>query len=175
MNFLATGRSRDYRADVGFTNRTDTNYLGSFIQYQTDRDAKKAIISKRLSNESNISYDWRGRSQNFQSNTQGMLALQRQIFVGGGLELGYERVFENEFGANRSATRNGAFFGESPNARRIAREIYGFVEATPFKQLFFFTVLSYSKGNLDYDFGAGPKYPRVSAPFPSLAAAMFAG
>ncbi len=165
MNFLAQGRSEDYRADVGFTNRTDTNYLGSFIQYQTDRDAKKAIISKRISNETNVNYDWRGRSQNFQSNTQGMLAFQRQIFVGAGVELGYERVFEHEFGLRRTATRNGAFFGESDERSAHRRELYGFFEATPFKQLFFSTVLSYSKGNLDYDFGAGPKYPRVSAPY----------
>ena len=165
MNFMATGRSRDYRADVGFTNRTDTNYLGSFVQYQTDRDAKKTIISKRIFNESNISYDWRGRSQNYQSNTQGMLAFQRQIFVGGGFELGYERVFEHEFGANRSAARPGAFFGLDSERSAHRREIYSFIEATPFKQLFFFTVLSYSKGNLDFDFGAGPKYPRVSAPY----------
>jgi len=165
MNFLAQGRSKDYRADVGFTNRVDTNYLGSFIQYQTDRDAKKAIIYKRINNSTNVSYDWRGRSQNIQSNSQGMIALQRQIFLGAGFEYGYERVFEHEFGAKRTATRNGAFFGLNPERSAHRREIYGFVEATPFKQLFFFTVLSFSKGNLDYDFGAGPKFPRVSAPY----------
>lgn len=165
MNFLATGRSRDYRADVGFTNRVDTNYLGSFIQYQTDRDPKKFIMSKRLNNSTNVNYDWRGRSQGVQSNTQGMLSFPRQIFVGAGFEYGYERVFEHEFGAKRSALRSGAFFG--PNTERSAhrREVYGFIEATPTKQLFFFTVLSLSRGNLDYDFGAGPKFPRVSAPY----------
>lgn len=165
MDFMAQGRSADYRTDVGFVNRTDTNYLGSFIQYQTDRNAKKAIIFKRLFNQTNVNYDWKGRSQNMQSNTQGMLALQRQFFVGAGLEFGYERVFENEFGANRSATRQGAFFGPSNERSAHRREIYGFVEATPYKQLFFFHITSLSKGNLDYDFGAGPKYPRVSAPY----------
>ncbi|HVE58262.1 MAG TPA: carbohydrate binding family 9 domain-containing protein [Pyrinomonadaceae bacterium] len=165
MNYLAIGRSKDYRADVGFTNRVDTNYLGSFIQYQTDRDAKKAIIYKRINNATNVTYDWRGRSQGIQSNSQGMLALQRQFFVGAGFEYGYERVFEHEFGAKRTATRNGAFFGLNPERSAHRRELYGFVEATPFKQLFFSTVLSLSRGNLDYDFGAGPKFPRVSAPY----------
>lgn len=165
MNFLATGRSPDYRADVGFTNRVDTNYIGSFIRYQTDRDAKKTIIFKRLFNESNFSYDWSGRSQNYQSNTQGMLAFQRQIFLGGGIELGYERVFEHEFGAKRSATRKGAFFGNSSERSAHRKEIYGFIEASPNKQLFLLTVLSYQTGVLDYDFGAGTKYPRVSAPY----------
>ncbi len=165
MNFQAQGRSKDYRADVGFTNRVDTNYLGSFIQYQTDRDAKKAIISKRINNSTNVNYDWRGRSQGVNSNTQGMLAFQRQIFVGAGFEYGYERVFEHEFGRRRTATRTGSFFGADSERSSHRREVYSFVEATPIKQLFFFTVLSLSKGNLDYDFGAGPKYPRVSAPY----------
>lgn len=165
MNYLAIGRTRDYRADVGFTQRTDTNYLGSFIQYQTDRDAKKSIIYKRLNNSTNASYDWKGRTQGLQSNTQGMLALQRQTFVGLGLEYGYERVFEHEFGARRSATRRGAFFGESSERSAHRGEIYGFIESAPSKQLFFVTVLSHSRGNLDYDRGAGPKYPRVSAPY----------
>ncbi|HEY0101650.1 MAG TPA: carbohydrate binding family 9 domain-containing protein [Pyrinomonadaceae bacterium] len=165
MNYLAIGRTRDYRADVGFTQRVDTNYIGSFIQYQTDRDAKKSIIYRRLNNATNATYDWKGRTQGLQSNTQGMLALQRQIFVGLGLEYGYERVFEHEFGARRTATRAGRFFGESSERSSHRGEIYGFIEATPVKQLFIYTVLSHSDGNLDYDLGAGPKYPRVSPPY----------
>ncbi|HVF47698.1 MAG TPA: hypothetical protein VNA17_09050, partial [Pyrinomonadaceae bacterium] len=165
MDFLAQGRSADYRADVGFTNRVDTNYLGSFIQYQTDRNAKNNIIFKRLFNQTNVSYDWKARTQGMQSNTQGMLAFQRQIFVGGGLEFGYERVFEHEFGARRGPTQQGAFFGPRSERSSHRKEVYGFVEASPVKQLFVLFVLSQSFGNLDYDFGAGPKYPRVSAPY----------
>ncbi|HRH41522.1 MAG TPA: carbohydrate binding family 9 domain-containing protein [Pyrinomonadaceae bacterium] len=165
MNFLSQGRSADYRADVGFTNRVDTNYIGSNIRYQTDRDAKKAIIFKRLFNESNFNYDWKGRSQGFQSNTQGMLALQRQVFIGAGIEFGYERIFEHEFGANRTLTRPGAFFGNDPERSAHRQELYGFLEASPVKQLFFSGVLSYQKGVLDYDFGSGQKYPRVSAAY----------
>jgi len=165
MTLSASGRTSDYRADVGFTNRTDTNFLGTNIQYQTDRDAKKTIIFKRVFNNSNITYDWKSRLQGMQSNSQGMIALQRQIFVGGGLEFGYERVFEHEFGAKRSATRKGAFFGPSSERSANRTEVYGFIEASPVKQIFASFVLSGSRGNLDYDFGAGPKYPRVSAPY----------
>jgi hypothetical protein len=158
------GRTRDYRAQVGFTPRTDTNQHRSFVQYQTERDAKKLIIFKRLFNETVLSHDWRGRTQNYQTNTQGMLALQRQTFVGAGLEFGYERLFEEEFGARRTQSRptQGRFFGDDPERSSHRREIYGFIETTPVKQIFFFTVLSYNKGSLDYDLGAGPKYPRVS-------------
>jgi hypothetical protein len=162
MNYLAIGRSRDYRADVGFTNRVDTNYLGSFIQYQTDRDAKQSIIYKRIQNATNIQYDWRGRAQYWITDTQGMLALQRQTFVGAAFQYGYERVFEHEFGATRSATRQGAFFGPSAERSSTFKAVNGFIETTPTKQLFAFLLVDYTTGKLDYDLGAGPKYPRVS-------------
>ncbi|MBP9109858.1 MAG: carbohydrate binding family 9 domain-containing protein [Pyrinomonadaceae bacterium] len=167
MEMFASGRTADYRADVGFTSRTDTNNIGTFVQYQTDRDAKRKIISKRLFNNSQITYDWMGRSQGAQVNTQGMLAFQRQVYVGGGFEYGYERLFEHEFGARRTAARplQGAFFGASGERSSHRKEAYGFVEASPWKQWFFLLVLSQNFGSLDYDFGAGPKYPRVSSPY----------
>jgi hypothetical protein len=166
ININGVGRTRDYRADVGFTPRVDTNQHRSFIQYQTNRDAKKSIIYKRLFNETVVSHDWRGRSQNYQTNTQGMLALQKQTFVGGGLEFGYERVFEEEFGARRTALKplQGSFFGDDSERSSHRKEIYGFVETSPVKQIFALLVLSYQKGVLDYDLGAGP-YRRVSPPY----------
>jgi hypothetical protein len=97
-----------------------------------------------------------------QSNTQAMLAFQRQTFVGAGFELGYERVFEHEFGARRNAFRRGAFFGGDPERSSHRKEIYGFIESSPNKQIFAMLVVSHSVGNLDYDFGAGKKFPRVS-------------
>ncbi len=162
---FASGRTRDYRADVGFTPRTDTNNIGTFVRYQTDRDAKKTIMFKRVFNNSYINYDWLGRSQAAQVNTQGMLGLQRQIFVGAGFEYGYERVFEHEFGPRRSATRQGAFFGDRNERSSHRKEVYGFIEASPAKQWFLLFVLSQNFGSLDYDFGAGPKFPRASAPY----------
>lgn len=165
MELAAGGRTADYRADVGFTSRTDTNSINSFVRYETNRNPKNSIIFKRLFNQSSITYDWKGRSQRSESNTQGMLALQRQIFVGGGFEMGYERVFEHEFGPRRSATRQGAFFGDSGERSAYRKEVYGFVEASPAKQWFLLFVLSQNYGSLDFDFGAGPNYPRVSAPY----------
>ncbi len=156
------GRTRDYRADVGFTPRTDTNQHRAFVQYATERDPKKSIIFKRINNNSVVSHDWRGRTQNWSSNTQGMIALQRQTFVGGGFQFGYERVFEHEFGANRTATRQGAFFGSDPERSAYNREIYTFIETSPIKQVFGLFVVGYAAGELDYDLGAGRKFPRVS-------------
>jgi hypothetical protein len=158
MNYLAMGRTSDYRADVGFTQRTDTNYLGSFIQYKTDQDPKKAIIFKRLNNATNISYDWKRRAQYWVTRSQGMLALQRQTYVGAEFQYGYERVFEHEFGARRTPTRQGAFSGNDPERSTIFKAFQTFIETTPHKKLFAFVLLDYTFGQMDYDLGSGGPY-----------------
>jgi hypothetical protein len=164
MNFLAQGRSPDYRADVGFTNRVDTNYVGSYIQYETDRDAKKAIVSKRIWNETNVSFDWKGRSQYFITNTRGQLNLQRQTYIGGNIQLGFERVYENEFGPIRTLVRpnGGAFSGPSGERGAKFKAVQSFIETTPTKQLYLQVFMDYTWGLMDYDFGAGPDFPRAS-------------
>jgi hypothetical protein len=162
MNYLATGRTRDYRADVGFTQRTDTNYLGSYIQYKTDQDPKKAIIFKRIQNATNISYDWNRRAQYWVTKTQGMLALQRQTYIGAEFQYGYERVFEHEFGARRTINRpTGAFFGLDSERSTIFKAVQSFIETTPNKKLFAFVLVDYTWGQMDYDLGAG-RFRRVS-------------
>lgn len=160
MNFLAQGRSPNYRADVGFTNRTDTNYLGSFVRYQTEQNAKKSIIFKRVWNETNISYDWKGRRQYLITNTQGMLALQKQTYVGGNIQLGTESVYENEFGANRGPSVIGAFAGDSSRTAGF-KAVQAFLETTPNKKWTVNLFTDYTWGLMEYDFGAG-EYPRVS-------------
>lgn len=162
MNYMAEGRSPNYRADVGFTPRTDTNYLGSFIQYTTDKDQKKAIIYKQIWNETNVRYDWKGRTQYSITNTRLQVGLQRQTYIGVNFQLGYERVLEHEFGPRRSATQAGAFFG--PDSGRSANLTAGqfFIETTPWKQLYFFFFTDYTSGQMEYDLGAGPDFPRVS-------------
>jgi hypothetical protein len=162
MNYLAEGRSADYRADVGFTPRRDTNYLGSFIRYETDKNPKNSIIFKRLYNASNIRYDWKGRSQYAITETEGMLALQKQTYVGLRFQLGYERVLEHEFGATRTATRQGAFFGPSSERSASYKAVQAWIESTPTKQLYVFFFTDNTFGQMDYDLGAGPDFPRAS-------------
>ena len=50
--------------------------------------------------------------------------LQKQIFIGFGGNFRYERVFEEEFGAKRSATQEGAFYGSDPE-RSAYRKGFG--------------------------------------------------
>ena len=160
MNFLGQGRSREYRADVGFTNRTDTNYWGSYIQYETDRDAKKKIISKRVWNETNITFDWKGRSQYFITNTRGQVSLHKQTFIGGNYQYGFERVYANEFDLP-----HGAFARTTSERGSHFNAVQGFVETTPSKKWYLFFFLDHTWGLMDYDFGAGPDFPRASAAF----------
>ena len=162
MNFLAQGNSRDYRADVGFTTRTDTNYLGSFIQYKTTPNAKNRIIYKRIQNATNVRYDWKGRSQYTITDTQGMVSLHKNTAVAVNLQYGYERVFEHEFGPNRNATRQGAFFGLDPERSAKFKCIQIYVESTPRKQLYVKFFMDNTWGVMDYDLGGGPKFPRAS-------------
>jgi hypothetical protein len=162
MNYLAQGRSADYRADVGFNSRYDTNYAGSFIRYRTDQDAKKKIIYREFWNETNISYDWQGRGQYLITNTRGTLVLQRQTYIGANLQFGKEWVYENEFGPIRNANQAGAFFG--PDAKRSSpfQAVQGFIETTPNKKLFLMFFADYTSGQMDYDFGAGLEGQRAS-------------
>ena len=158
MNYLAVGRSKDYRADVGFRQRTDTNYLGSFIQYKTDPDNKKAIVFKRIQNASNISYDWRRRVQYWITNSQGMLALQRQTYIGGAFQYGGERVYEDEFGLTRKIGRPGAFTGDDPQRSTVFKAVQAFIETTPTKKFFAFVLVDQTWGQMDYDLGANGRY-----------------
>jgi hypothetical protein len=164
MNFNASGRSADYRADVGFTNRYDTNYAGSFIQYQTDRDSKKKIIYKMVWNESNIQYDWRGRPQYLMINTRGQIGLHKQTAIGVNFQTGGEHDYENEFGPVRTPAKpnQGAFFGAPERSSKFWC-VQNFVESTPNKHLYLFWFMDFTSGQMEYDFGASRNYPRVSA------------
>jgi hypothetical protein len=165
MNYLAFGRSRDYDAKVGFTQRTDTNYAGSFIRYQNDPDPKRSIIQWRIQNATNITYNWKGFGQYFISDSNAQITLQKQTFVGANLQFGHEWDYENEFGANRSATRPGAFFGPSADRSAPFRAVQAYLESTPNKMWYFYAFLDYTAGIMDYDFGNGPNFPRASAAY----------
>jgi Domain of unknown function (DUF5916)/Carbohydrate family 9 binding domain-like len=162
MNYNATGRSKDYRADVGFTQRVDTNYLGSYIRYQTDANSKKRIVQTRIQNATNVSYDWRLRQQYFITDSQVQISLHKQTFIAGNIQFGREKVYEHEFGPRRNAQQAGAFFGLSSERAASYKAMQLRFEMTPNKQLYLSYFMDYTAGLMEYDFGAGPRFPRVS-------------
>jgi Domain of unknown function (DUF5916)/Carbohydrate family 9 binding domain-like len=113
------GRSNFFRADVGFNRRFNTNNPSFFVRYQTDDKPKQKIIYWRVYNFSSSNFDWTGRHQRWVNESQFQLRLQKQTWVGVGYERGYERVFEDEFGATRLARRN--FIAERVGAEQAAR------------------------------------------------------
>ncbi len=100
-NYSAVGRSRLFRADVGFDRRYNTHNQTFFARYQSNDKPKAKIVSWRVFNNSTFNFDWKYRSQFFQNESQLQLRMQKQTFIGFGVEEGYERVFESEFGPSR--------------------------------------------------------------------------
>lgn len=114
FGYFASGRgfSADYRADVGFTRRGNTNSTELFVRYSSEPKPKARLISWRLSSFSGIDFDWRGRLQNWIVEPLIRFSFNHQTYFGLAFTRRYERVFEEEFGAKRTATRLGAFFGD---------------------------------------------------------------
>ena len=160
--FLGTGRTRDYRADVGFTRRTNTNIEEFTVRYNSEQSPKAKLVSWRALNLLQANFDWQGRSQFFNNNTQVVFNFQRQGYLGFGFQKGYERIFEEEFGRKRTATRTGTFIGDDSERSAYRKILYSFGGVVPSKKYAMSFEAVYIWGALDFDFGNGPRYPRVS-------------
>lgn len=161
-NYSGEGRTRDYRADVGFTRRTDTNRHRFFVRYDSEPRPRALLVSWYARQFTSLQFDWRGRLQKWSSDPQVRFNLRRQTVVGGGISFGYERLFEEEFGPKRAPGRPGAFAGDRSERSANYHAVYGFWGTTPSKRYSFSGDIGYSVGEFDYDFGAGPRFPRVS-------------
>jgi hypothetical protein len=160
--FAGVGRTKDFREYIGFTRRTNTNNETLFVRYNSEPKPNAKVISWRAFNFASVNFDWRGRSQNYNNESQYRLNFPRQTFFAVGFQEGYERIFEEEFGPVRTATRSGTFAGDDPERSAYKLTYYTYAGTTPNKRYSAFVLMLYTRGQLDYDFGAGPKFPRVS-------------
>jgi hypothetical protein len=160
--FSGTGRTRDYREYVGFTRRVNTNNEILFVRYNSEPKPKAKVTSWRVFNFSSTNFDWKGRSQNFWNESQFRINLQKRSFLAIGVEKGYERIFEEEFGRVRTATRSGQFAGNDSERSTYRKTIYFYGGTTPSKKYSAFALAIFGRGAFDYDFGAGSRFPRVS-------------
>ncbi len=160
-NLRGSGRTADYRADVGFTPRTNTNSYGWFVRYSTDPKPKAKLISWRLFNFANTNFDWQGRMTDLVVEESGGVSLARNTGMGGGVAHGYQRIFEEEFGARRNEKQAGTFFGDSERSSGWTSTFFWF-ETNPTDKLELSANINRAWKTFDFDFGAGSRYPRVS-------------
>ena len=164
----AVGRTRYYRADVGFNRRNNTNNMNWFIRYNSEPKPKARLISWRVYTDLSADFDWQGRSQNFNDEMQIQFSFRRQSYLGIGTDKGYERVFESEFGPKRQSgsdcmLNNNCTFAGNDNERSSSNKgLYFFAGSTPSKKYNFNLFVNRRWGGFDFDFGAGPKFSRVS-------------
>ena len=165
------GFTQDYRADVGFVQRTNSNFNYGLIRYNSDPNPKKKIISYHIHNVTHVDYDWQGRMYIWEAENLVELQLPRNSYVGTWWEPGYERLFDHEFGPTREAkpcnpfsagNNKCTFYGES-NERASAKQHLSFYGGSnPNKKIQFNGQVTHRWGHMDFDFGNGSKYPRVS-------------
>lgn len=156
------GRTQNYRADVGFTRRTGTNQTNLFTRWSTDPRPEGFFTNWRLSNFAAASYDWMGRMQQVSDDVQLQLNFKKETFFAVSYEGGHERLFEEEFGAKRNESQQGAFFGPHGERSSNYHELSARGGSTLSKKFSFFQFFSIVHGAFDFDFGNGSKYPRVS-------------
>lgn len=101
--FYGEGFTQDYRADVGFVQRTNSNFNYGLIRYNSDPNPKKKIISYHVHSLTHADYDWQGRMYIWESENLVELQLPRNSWAGVWWEPGYERLFDHEFGPTREA------------------------------------------------------------------------
>ena len=89
------------------------------------------------------------------------LQFQKQINVGFGSNRHFERIFEEEFGRKRTLTRTGAFVGDSERSA-VGNNLFTFISASPSQKYSMNFEMGMNTAEMDYDFGAGRRFPRIS-------------
>ena len=159
--FNGNGQTQNYRADVGFTRRLNTNFEGGYLGYSSEPKPKAKLINWNFNDNFGTNFNWQGLSQNFYHESSGNLNFYHNTYLGFGFAQGYERLFEEEFGLKRTPTHDGAFFGV-PERSTVQYNAYVFGGTKPSQKYSFNFFLGHGWNSFDFDFGALPKFIRVS-------------
>ncbi len=160
------GRTQDYRADAGFTPRTDTNSAFFANRISTKSNPNSKLIRLNWQQFARYTFDWKGRTQGALIGNNFNFTLQGNTYIYTEFGLQYEKVYEEEFGAKRnpSTGQAGAFFG-APTRSTGQPYFSANVNKRVNKQLFLYGFVGSIFNSFDYDFGAGLRYPRASPAF----------
>ncbi len=159
--FGGVGRTRDYRADLGFTRRTNTNEFYGYKFWSSDPKPKATLIRHNINFNWGFNHDFQGRFQGFNSNVNGNIRLKGNAAIGAGIYVGSEKLIEEEFGAKRTVNRSGAFFG-NPDRFTYQTGFWNWAEKTFNKRISAYYNFQMDFNAFDFDFGAGDKFPRIS-------------
>jgi len=161
LQFAGEGYSPDYRADLGYTLRTDMNRWSVLARYNSEPKPNSKLISWSVLYTFLAQVDWQGRKQYGYHYPRLFLNFKQQTFLNVYLYRDFLRLFEEEFGPQRTATRPGAFAGDSER-RTVYRGVVIEAGTSPSKKYSFKALVDNTWDQFDFDFGAGPKFPRVS-------------
>lgn len=148
--FEAGGRSKFYRADSGFTRRTNTNFLFFFNRLSTKSDSKRKIIRAQWNQMGGVDYNWDGKLTSFNAQTNGNVSLKKNTSIQASIGTSYDKIFEEEFGLKRSPTRPlGTFLG-SPTRATWNQFVSANFEQSPNKRLSYGLFLGTIRNSFDY-------------------------
>jgi hypothetical protein len=155
------GTTRDFRSDLGFFRQTNVmNHYGN-ASYSSNPAPKAFVIRKSAGGSFSYQNAVTGRFMGWGAGVNGNLGFKGNASIGGGVSAGRSRIYEDEFGPARSKKYEGTFFGDpTRTASQLGTFVYFYKELN--KRFSFNTNISVSSGSFDYDFGAGPDFPRVS-------------
>ncbi|MCA1631278.1 MAG: DUF5916 domain-containing protein [Acidobacteria bacterium] len=166
--FNGSGRTRDYRAEVGFTRQTNTNNALAGWRWNTEPNPKATLTKFTIRNFTAAWWNWQSSLQSWSNGTNFGFSLAHQTFVQLGTNFGYERIFEEEFGPRRGQARptgkliEGAFAGLDGERQVRRKAVFMYAERQFTKQVYANLFVGTQRGIFDFDFGAGPRFPRVS-------------
>lgn len=162
----ASGRTSDYRADAGFTRRTDSNTFFFVNRLSTKSNPKGFLIRGNFNQFARYGLDWSGRMQQALIGGNANFNLQGSLFVYTESGLMIEKIYEDEFGPKRdpATVRPGAFVG-APSRTGKSPYFSVSVNKTINKRLSVYGFVGSIFKAFDYDFGGGPRYRRTSPAF----------
>lgn len=157
----ATGRTRDYRADAGFTRRTNTNNFLAAGRLSTPPRPKAKLVRFNFRPSLSANVDFKGRVQDLSAESEFEFSLQKNLNLSFETGVYNERIYEEEFGLKRTPRRDGAFFGEGMRSA-WQQSISGNLDKQFSKRFSTGVFIGVINNAFDFDFGGGDRYPRIS-------------
>lgn len=156
----ARGFTPDYRADLGYLARADTHQLQVETRYSPPPRSESRLVSWAFLHTAHLAADSRGRSHYAYLWPRVELTFGGSMYLHVAAYLDYRKLLEADYGPRRAADRAGAFLGpgERSTIYNGATVTLGGTHGTWSGEL----ILDATWNTFDYDFGAGPRFPRVS-------------